>query len=93
MCFVWTVRVMLGFEAYGCSLWIDNSILSFDGSGRDIASPEQLGKLLDELAPGTPWCTMELKDALSKFPEEKTAVLCGSLHMCGETLEYFGLNG
>ena len=36
MGFVRTVRVMLGFEAYGCSLWIDNSILSFDGSVEEI---------------------------------------------------------
>lgn len=70
------------------------SFIAFDGSGREICSPEQLGRLLEKYAPGTPWQEKTLEDALKHLPaDDCMTVLCGSLHMCGEALELLGLPG
>ena len=71
----------------------DVVFIAFDGSGREICSPEQLGSLLEKFAPGTPWREGTLSASLQELPAESTTVLCGSLHMCGEALELLGLPG
>ena len=72
----------------------DVAFIAFDGSGREICSPRQLGCLLEKYAPGTPWKEGTLPECLKQLPAEKgMTVLCGSLHMCGEALELIGLPG
>ncbi len=34
---VGAIRIMLGFEADGCALWIDDSVLTFHGAIQEIA--------------------------------------------------------
>lgn len=70
------------------------SFLAFDGSGREVCSPEKLGAILEKYAPGVPWREGSLEESLRNLPEPGiTTVLCGSLHMCGEALELLGLPG
>ncbi|MBE6406201.1 MAG: bifunctional folylpolyglutamate synthase/dihydrofolate synthase [Lentisphaerae bacterium] len=72
----------------------DVVFIAFDGSGREICSPCQLGALLEKYAPGTPWEEKSLSNCLQELPAENgITVLCGSLHMCGEALELLGLPG
>ena len=40
MCFVRTVWIMLGFETYGCPLWIADSVLAFDCSVEEVTGVE-----------------------------------------------------
>ena len=75
-------------------LALEVSFIAFDGSGREICSPEQLGTLLKKFAPDVPWQEESLAKALHKLPlTDGMTVLCGSLHMCGEALEQLGLPG
>lgn len=69
------------------------SFIAFDGSGREICSPAELGALLEKYAPGTPWEECSLEYCLDSLPGKQMTVLCGSLHMCGEALELLGLPG
>ena len=72
----------------------DVSFIAFDGSGREICSPAQLGGLLEKYAPGISWREADLAESLQKLTAESgITVLCGSLHMCGEALELLGLPG
>ena len=54
-------------------------------SARKSRSPEELCKLLHEIAPEIPCSASTLKEALSR-PVPNRKVLCGSLHLCGEAL-------
>lgn len=70
------------------------SFIAFDGSGREICSPAQLGGLLEKYTPGIFWNEAELAESLHKLPSTAgMSVLCGSLHMCGEALEILGFPG
>lgn len=72
----------------------DVSFIAFDGSGREICSPAQLGGLLEKYAPGISWREADLAESLQNLTAESgITVLCGSLHMCGEALELLGLPG
>ena len=72
----------------------DAAFIAFDGSGREICSPARLGAILEACAPGIPWREETLKNGLEKLPDPGCmAVLCGSLHMCGEALDILGLPG
>lgn len=69
------------------------TFIEFDGSGRDIVPPGQLGAMLERSFSGIPWHAARLHDALNILPQDSLTILCGSLHMCGESLEILGLNG
>ena len=72
----------------------DAVFIPFDGSGREVCSPEMLGSLLGKYQPEAPWREGSLEDSLQKLPDpERMTVLCGSLHMCGEALQILGLRG
>lgn len=71
----------------------DAAFIDFDGSGREVCSPEQLGALLLKFAPGVSWRESGLAESLNALPRQEMTVLCGSLHMCGEALELLDLPG
>ncbi len=64
----------------------DFRFLAFDGSGRGVRSPSELGAMLGG---AVPWRESTLKESLGELPADNGAwsVLTGSLHLCGEALE------